>query len=88
VPRFQEWLATSPLASMLRTFAAIVVAMFIADGADLWSVEAADLRTWVSVAFASSLPVIVRWLNPADSAYGHGAIDFSDFHDVFPEDDD
>jgi hypothetical protein len=87
VPRFQEWLATSPLASMLRTFAAIVIAMFLADGADLFAVDATDLKTWAAAGFAATLPTVVRFLNPADPAYGHGAIDVSDFHDVFEEDD-
>lgn len=70
---FKEWFARSPLASWLRTFAAIVLAMFIADGADVFAVDATDLRTWVAAGLGSTLPAIVRWLNPADDAFGRGA---------------
>lgn len=69
---FQRWFATSPIASMLRTFAAIVIAMFIADGADVFAVDATDLRTWLAAAFAATLPTLVRALNPSDAAFGAG----------------
>lgn len=70
---FKEWFARSPLASWLRTFAAIVLAMFIADGADVFAVDATDLRTWLAAAFAATLPTLVRALNPDDQAFGRGA---------------
>jgi hypothetical protein len=84
---FQEWFATSPVASWLRSFIAIVVAMFIADGADLFAVELSDLRSWVAAGLAATLPVIVRWLNPADVEYGRGAISYEPF-DIFDDEDD
>lgn len=83
---FQEWFATSPVASWLRTFAAIILAMFIADGADIFAVDAADLKLWVAAALSASLPAVVRWLNPADYAFGHGAIP-DDRFDVFADED-
>jgi hypothetical protein len=83
---FQEWLATSPLASWLRTFAAIILTMFIADGADIFAVDAADLKLWLAGAFAATLPAAVRYLNPADYAFGHGAIP-DDRFDVFADED-
>ena len=83
---FQEWFATSPVASWLRSFLAIVIAMFIADGADLFAVELTDLRSWTAAAFAATLPVIVRALNPSDFEFGVGSFK-SDRFDVFDEDD-
>jgi hypothetical protein len=84
---FQEWFATSPIASWLRSFIAIVVAMFIADGADLFAVELSDLRAWVAAGLAATLPVIVRWLNPADVEYGRGALSYEPF-DIWDDEDD
>jgi hypothetical protein len=83
---FQEWLATSPVASWLRTFAAIILTMFIADGADIFAVDASDLKLWLAAALSATLPTAVRYLNPADYAFGHGAIP-DDHFDVFPDDD-
>jgi hypothetical protein len=83
---FADWFATSPIASWLRTFVAIILAMFIADGADIFAVDAADLRAWVAAGFAAILPVIVRWLNPQDAEFGRGSIVFEPF-DVWDEDD-
>lgn len=82
--RFQQWLATSPIASTLRTFAAIVLAMFLADGADLFAIDATDARSYIAAALAATLPTIVRALNPADTAYGAGS-GKADRFDVFTE---
>lgn len=81
---FWVWFAKSPLASMLRTFAAIVIAMFIADGADVFAVDATDIRTWIACGLASVLPTAVRYLNPADLQFGRGSV--NDPFDVFGED--
>lgn len=83
---FGEWFATSPIASWLRTFAAIVVAMFIADGADIFAVDATDVRAFLAAGFAATLPAVVRWLNPADVEFGRGAITFEPF-DVWDDED-
>lgn len=70
---FAEWFARSPIASAVRTFVAIIIAMFIADGADVFAVDATDLRTWLAAGFAAVLPALVRYLNPADPAFGRGS---------------
>jgi hypothetical protein len=59
--------------SYVRVFAAVVLGMFLADGADVFAVDATDLRTWVAAGIAAVLPVIIRALNPSDHAYGRGA---------------
>lgn len=84
---FAEWFARSPIASWLRTFVSIVLAMFIADGADVFAVDLTELRTWVAAGLASVLPLVVRWLNPADSAFGRGTPGKGDIHDVFGTED-
>lgn len=61
------------LASYARVFAAVVLAMFLADGADVFSVSAGDIRTWIAVGIASVLPPLIRWLDPSDTAYGRGS---------------
>lgn len=83
---FSEWFATSPIASWLRTFVAIIIAMFIADGADIFAIDATDLRGYLAAGLAATLPVIVRWLNPSDVEFGRGTIEFEPF-DVWDEDD-
>lgn len=82
---FPDWFATSPIASWLRTFVAIVIAMFIADGADIFAVDSTDLRSWLAAGFAATLPMIVRWLNPQDAEFGRGSITFKPF-DVWDDD--
>jgi hypothetical protein len=84
--RFPEWFASSIFASWLRTFIAIMLAMFVADGADLFAIDATDLRGYVAAACAAVLPAVVRWLNPADVEFGRGAIEFQPF-DVWDDED-
>lgn len=76
---FPEWFATSPFASWLRTFLAIVLAMFLADGADIFAIDATDLRGYIAAAFAAVLPAAIRWLNPADAEFGRGSIVFEPY---------
>jgi len=83
---FADWFATSPIASWLRTFVAIVVAMFIADGADVFAVDATELRAFLAAGFAATLPAVVRYLNPSDVEFGRGAIEFTPF-DVWGDED-
>ena len=59
--------------SYARVFAAAVLALFLADGADLFAVGLGDLRTWLAAGVAAVLPVAIRALNPADPAYGRGS---------------
>lgn len=56
--------------SYVKVFAATVLALFLADGADLFSVDAGDLRTWLAAGLASILPLIITWLDPSDTRFG------------------
>mgnify|MGYP000169633161 CR=1 FL=1 len=59
--------------SYARVFAATILALFLADGADLFAVGLGDLRTWLAAGIASVLPVAIRALNPEDPSYGRGS---------------
>lgn len=68
----KDWLATSPLASALKVFVAIVLTAAVADFANVGSLTLANWQTWVIMGLGSAVPVIVNWLNPADTRYGRG----------------
>jgi hypothetical protein len=59
--------------SYVKTFAAVVLALFLADGADVFSVDAGDLRTWLAAGIAAILPLIVTTLDPNDARWGKGS---------------
>ncbi len=82
---FKEWFATSMVASWLRVFVAVIIAMFIADGADIFAVDVNDLRAWLAAAFASALPLVLRFVNPDDTQFGYGSA-ADDRFDVFEDD--
>jgi hypothetical protein len=78
-----EWLAKSPLASALRTFVAVVITLAVADWTTGGTISLDRWQTWVIAAATSTLPVIVRWLNPADKAFGVGTGKPIELHDIF-----
>lgn len=59
--------------SYLRVFAATILALFLAAGADVFAVGLNDLRVWLAAGIASVLPVGIRALNPDDPTYGRGS---------------
>ena len=70
---FCNWVASSPLASILKTFAAIVFAGAVADFASGNSIDFADWQTWIIAGLVAVVPTVINWLNPADSRYGRGS---------------
>ncbi len=68
--KFEDWLAASPLASALKVFVAIVLGMAVADFVAKGSINFSAWQTWVIAGLASAVPVIINWLNPADTRYG------------------
>ena len=56
--------------SYAKVFAATVLALFLADGADVFAVNLADLRTYLAAGAASVLPLIITWLDPTDNRFG------------------
>lgn len=61
--------------SYIKTFIAVVLGLFLADGADVFSVDATDLKTWLSAGIAAVLPLIITALDPTDSRFGKGSGD-------------
>jgi len=58
------------LKSYVKTFVTVVLGLFLADGADVFSVDATDLRTWLATAIASVLPLIITALDKTDTRFG------------------
>lgn len=57
------------LASWARVFAAAMIAQYLAG--------VTDPQMLLNAGIAGLLPVVLRWLNPKDHAYGRGAVDDS-----------
>lgn len=54
----------------LRVFLATSLALFLADGADIASINLDNAKLYVNAGLASVLPVILRALNPNDGEFG------------------
>ena len=64
--QFQNWFATSPIASFLRHFLSILIASAVADFAQRGAFDLANWQTWLIAALVSAVPPFLRWLNPVD----------------------
>lgn len=60
----------SAVFSWLKVFLATVLALFLADGADIFAISADDGRLWLAAAFAAVVPLIINYINPRDTRYG------------------
>jgi hypothetical protein len=58
------------LASWGRSFAAACVAQFLAIGGSAFDLNGDALKSIISAGLAAILPVVIRWLNPNDAAFG------------------
>lgn len=82
---FESWFAVSPLASALRVFVATILALAVASWVESGSISLDAWETWVIAACASAVPVVLRWLNPADGIYGRNGepVEYADvFNDM------
>jgi len=70
---FQGWLTTSPIASWLRSFVAIVLTQAVAEWTTTGAFTFGNYQTWLLAGAVAIIPVIVRWLNPSDTAFGRGS---------------
>ena len=59
--------------SYLKVFAAVVLGLFLADGADVFAVDAQDLRTWLAAGLAPVLTLAITAIDPKDHRFGRGA---------------
>lgn len=62
--RFLTWLATSPLASAAKVGVAASLGYVLADP------DILGLPPVAVVGIVAGLPVLINWLNPADTRYG------------------
>jgi len=58
------------IVSYVKVFAAVVLGLFLADGANVFAVDATDLKTWLAAGIASILPLIITALDPTDQRFG------------------
>ena len=63
--------ARSPASS--GPFIATLLTLALADWTSAVSVSFDTWKSWVIAALAASVPVIIRWINPQDTAYGKGS---------------
>lgn len=61
------------LKSYVKVFLAVVLGLFLADGADVFAVEMSDIRSWVAAGLASVLPLLITALDPTDNRFGRKA---------------
>ena len=59
------------LASWGRSFAAACVAQFLAFGGSAFDLNGDAVKSILSAGIAALFPVILRWLNPNDVAFGY-----------------
>jgi len=67
----QKWVEAGK--SYLKVFVSVVLGMFLADGADVFSVDATDLRTWLAAGLAAVLPLVLTAIDPKDHRFGRNA---------------
>ena len=68
-----NWLADSPVASWLRVFVSIVLGDMVAEWAKLGSFDFKNWQVWLLAGVVAVVPMIIRWLNPLDTAFGRGS---------------
>jgi len=72
-----EWLNNTSVGravkSYVKTFVTVVLGLFLADGADVFAVDATDLRTWLAAALSSVLPLIITAVDKSDNRFGRGS---------------
>lgn len=68
---------SSPVAqaikSYVKVFLAVVLGLFLADGADVFAVEMSDIRSWLAAGLAAVLPLLITAIDPSDSRFGRKA---------------
>lgn len=58
------------LKSYGKVFLATLLSLFLADGANLFSINASDAKLWLAAGFAAVLPPAITALDPTDHRWG------------------
>lgn len=61
------------LASWSRSFLAAALSAFVATGGDVFSLDLEGVKAILTAGVVAVLPVLLRYLNPSDAAFGTGA---------------
>lgn len=56
--------------SYVKVFASVVLGLFLADGANVFNVDASDIKLWLAAGLSSVLPLVLTALNPKDGRFG------------------
>ena len=59
--------------SYLKVFLSTVLALFLADGADIFAVDMTDLRAWLAAGIAPVISLIITALDSSDARWGRGS---------------
>lgn len=68
--KFWSWFATSPLASFLRVLFALVLAEAVKQFAATGAFDFTNWQQWLIMGLVAATPTLLRWINPADTAFG------------------
>ena len=61
-----------PVGTLVRAYLAAVLTLAVTEWTNAASVSFSNLKTWVLAGLASILPVVIRAIDPKDTAYGLG----------------
>ena len=56
--------------SYVKVFASVILGLFLADGANVFAVDASDIKMWLAAGLSAVLPLIITLLNPKDTRFG------------------
>lgn len=59
--------------SYAKVFVAVVLGLFLADGADVFAVDMQDLRTWLAAGLAAIVPLVITAIDPKDTRFGRNS---------------
>ena len=56
--------------SWVKVWVATVLGMWLADGADIFSIDRGDIRLYLAAGASAVVPLIITWLDKTDSRFG------------------
>ena len=56
--------------SYVKVFASVILGLFLADGANVFAIDASDVKLWLAAGLSSILPLVITALNPKDGRFG------------------
>jgi len=56
--------------SWVKVWVATVLGMWLAGGADIFSIDRGDIRLYLAAGASAVVPLIITWLDKTDSRFG------------------